>query len=161
MGKKLSFTASRHKGVRLFRWSVLALAGVASGAMLGEMAAGTRLGGGGTDEPASYSHLSANPDALVAQGDGGILPCPGCADSYGVALRLRADDDRMSNEFRELGAVDIDPPILADAGDDYRYGGRFPDPEPGAAVTSADPQAPGPADESPAPDMMTPVPAEY
>ncbi|AJA08382.1 Putative membrane protein [Sphingopyxis fribergensis] len=161
MGKKLSFAASRHKGVRLFRWSVLALAGVTAGAMLGEMAAGTRLGGE-TGGRTSYSNLSANPDALVAQRDGGILPCPGCADSYGVALRLRADRDiRMSDEFRELGAVDIDPPILADPGDDYRYGGRFPDPEPHAAATSEDLRAVGTADESPALDVMLPTPAEY
>jgi len=161
MGKKLSFAASRHKGVRLFRWSVLALAGVTAGAMLGEMAAGTRLGGE-TGGRASYSNLSANPDALVAQGDGGILPCPGCADSYGVALRLQADRDvRMSDEFRELGAVDIDPPMLTEAGDDYRYGGRFPDPEPHAAATSEDPPANAPADESPALDMRPPVPAEF
>lgn len=151
MGKKLSFAASRHKGVRLLRWSVLALAGVTAGAMLGEMAAGTRLGGE-TGERASYSNLSANPAALVAQHDGGILPCPGCADSYGVALRLRADRDvRMSDEFRELGAVDIDPPILADPADDYRYGGRFPDPEPHAAAASDGAHAVGPADDAPAP----------
>jgi len=101
---------------------MLALAGVGGGMMLGEMVAGTRLGAG-VDEPASYSHLSANPDALVPQGEG-AAPCPDCADSYGVAMRLRAHrDDRMSDEFRELGAVDLDPPLPADAGDDYRYGG--------------------------------------
>ncbi|WP_192645388.1 hypothetical protein [Sphingopyxis sp. OAS728] len=161
MGKKLSFAVSRHKGVRLFRWSVLALAGVTAGAMLGEMAAGTRLGSE-TGGRASYSDLSANPDALVSQGDGGILPCPGCADGYGVALRLRAERDvRMSDEFRELGAVNVDPPIQADAHDDYRYGGRFPDPEPHAAATSEDPHTNGPADESPALDMTPPVPAEF
>jgi hypothetical protein len=147
--------------MRLLRWSVLALAGVTAGAMLGEMVAGTRLGGE-TGGRASYSNLSANPDALVAQADGGILPCPGCADSYGVALRLRADRDvRMSDEFRELGAVDVDPPIRADAHDDYRYGGRFPDPEPHAAATSEDSHMNRPADESPALGMMPPIPAEF
>lgn len=160
MGKKLSFFASRHKGVRLFRWSVLALAGVAAGATLGEMAAGTRLGSE-TGERASYSNLSANPDALVAQGDGGLIACPGCADSYGVALRLRADRDvRMSDDFRELGAVDIDPPILVDAGDDYRYGGRFPD----GALDEDEPREDPPtlpADELPSPELMAPEPAGY
>ena len=139
MAKKLSFVASRHNGVRLFRWSALAFAGVTGGMLLGEMAAGTRLGSG-IGGPASYAHLSANPDALAPQGDGRAAPCSGCADSYGVAMRLRAHrDDRMSAEFRELGAIDNDPPMPADAGDDYRYGGRFPDPEPGAAATSEDP----------------------
>jgi hypothetical protein len=138
MARKLSFVASRHTGVRLFRWLALAFAGVTAGMVLGEMAAGTRLGSG-IGEPASYSRLSANPDALVQQGEGAVS-CTGCADSYGVAMRLRAHrDDRMSDEFRELGAVDNDPPMPADAGDDYRYGGRFPDPEPTAAMTSEDP----------------------
>jgi len=160
MARKLYVAASRDAGVWLVRLSALALAGVTGGIMLGEMAAGTRLGNR-ADEPASYSHLSANPDALVPQGDG-AAPCPGCANSYGVALRLRADrDDRMGDEFRELGAVDVDPPILADAADDYRYGGRFPDPEPGAAVTSEGPDAMMPASDSSLTDKITPVPAEY
>lgn len=136
MLKKLSVAASRHTGMRLLRWSTLALAGVVGGMMLGDMAASTRLGGGG-GEPANYSRLSANPDALVPQGD--IAPaCIGCADSYGAAMRLRAHQDRrtynrMGDEFRELGVVDVDPPTpaeYAEPADDYRYGGRFPDPEP-------------------------------
>lgn len=160
MARKLSVAASRNAGVWLFRLSVLALAGVIGGMMLGEMAAGTRLGRAGS-EPASYSHLSANPDALVPQGSG-AAPCSGCADSYGVALRLRAHrDDRMSDEFRDLGAVDVDPPILADAGDDYRYGGRFPDPEPGTVSTSEGPHPIGPTGDSSPTDRITPVPAEY
>lgn len=145
--------------MRLFRWSVLAAAGVTAGAILGEMVAGTRLGGE-AGEQASYSDLSGNPDALVAQGEGGILPCPDCADSYGVALRRGADHDvRMSDEFRELGAIDIDPPILADADDDYRYGGRFPDPESSEVLTNADALAMRSADEASA--NMISAPAEY
>lgn len=147
-------------GVRLFRWSVLALAGVTAGAMLGEMAAGTRLGGE-TGERAAYSDLSANPDALVMQGEGGILPCPGCADSYGVARQLRAEDARMSDEFRKLGTVDLHAQMLADASDDYRYGGRFSDPEPDASGTSEDPHAMAPVDEAPTADVMSLAPAEY
>ena len=160
MVRKLSVAASRNGGERLLRWSALALVGVAGGMMLGEMAVGTRSAGR-DGEPASYAHLSANPGALVPQGDG-AAPCPDCADSYGVAARLRADrDDRMSDEFRELGAVDIDPPLRPDAGDDYRYGGRFPDPEPRTAATSEEPHAIVPTGDSSPIDMIAPVPAEY
>jgi hypothetical protein len=126
------------------------------------MAAGTRLGGR-SGEPASYSRLSANPDAVAPQG-GGAVPCLDCANSYGVAIRLRAHrDDRMIDDaFRELGAVDVDPPILADASDDYRYGGRFPDPAPGAARMDEGPIADTPAGDPPPSDMTaTPVAAEY
>ncbi|KQZ71535.1 hypothetical protein ASE06_19165 [Sphingopyxis sp. Root214] len=162
MARKLSFAASRRTGARLFRWWALALAGVIGGALLGEMAVGTRLGGGGS-EPASYSRLSANPDALAPQGSG-AAPCLDCADSYGVAIRLRAHRDEMMSDdaFRELGAVDVDPPILADVSDDYRYGGRFPDPEPAAAATGEDPPTDMPAGEASPPDITkAPVPAEY
>jgi hypothetical protein len=131
MGKKLSFTASRNPAARMLRWLLLALVGVVGGMMLGEMAASTRLGRI-SDEPATYAHFSANPDALVPQGE--VAPdCIGCADSYGAAMRLRAHrDDRMSDEFRELGAVEVDPPAPVEPADGYRYGGRFPDPEPPA-----------------------------
>lgn len=162
MRKKLSYTASRRTGARLFRWSALALAGITGGALLGEMAAGTRLGKEMAG-PASYSHLSANPDALVAQGSG-AAPCLDCADSYGVAARLRARrDDRINDDaFRELGAVDVDPPIMADAADDYRYGGRFPDAEPLAAVISVDPRADVMGgDPSPDGNTAAPIAAEY
>jgi len=113
--------------------------------MLGEMAADRRLGGS-SDDPASYAHLSANPDALVPQGKS-APDCLGCADSYGAALRLRAHrndqgDDRMGDEFRELGAVEVDTPTPTEPEDDYRYGGRFPDPEPPARVAAATPPAP-------------------
>ena len=129
MATKLSFAASRHRGVRLFRWSAVVFAGVGGGMLLGEMAVGTRLGGG-IGEPATYSHLSANPDA-AAPPAGGAAPCLDCRDSYGVAARLRADrESRMSDEFRKLGAVDVNPPAPGEPDDGYRYGGRFPDPPP-------------------------------
>ncbi|MHA4837010.1 hypothetical protein [Sphingopyxis sp. MSC1_008] len=161
MTRKLSFVASRNAGVWLFRLSVLALVGVTGGMMLGEMAVGTRLGRE-TGEPASYSRLSANPDALEPQGDG-AAPCLDCGDSYGVALRLRAHrDNRMSDEFRELGAVDVDPPILADTDDDYLYGGRFPDPEPAVTASGEDPRGDTPvSDLSPPDTTAVPVPVEY
>ena len=115
--------------MQLFRWSVLALVGVTGGMLLGEMAVGTRSGSR-MGEPATYSHLSANPDA-AAPPVGGAAPCLDCRDSYGVAARLRDDrESRMSDEFRELGAVDLDPPASGEPDDGYRYGGRFPDPPP-------------------------------
>lgn len=133
--------------VRLFRWSILVLAGLAGGMALGEMAAGSRAGID-SHEPASFSHLSANPDALMPQADG-AAPCLDCADSYGVAVKLRADRDRrMSDEFRELGAVDVDPPASAYPDDGYRFGGRFPDPPPEVAV-----------DQHPAPGTLAPPPS--
>lgn len=133
MLKKLSFAPSRHSGARLVRWSALALAGVIGGMLLGEMAAGKRLGSGAA-EGTPYSHLSANPDAS-APVMGGATPCLACPDSYGVAAGLRAErENRMSNEFRDLGAVDLDLRPLSEPDDDgYRYGGRFPDPPPSEA----------------------------
>lgn len=131
-------------GVRLFRWSMLILAAVAGGIALGEMTIGSRARIGG-HEPASYSHLSANPQALMSQGDG-AAPCLDCPDSYGVAVKLRANRDRrMSDEFRELGAVDVDSPARADPDDGYRFGGRFPDPPPEVVV-----------DQHPAPGTLAP-----
>mgnify|MGYP003382052201 CR=1 FL=1 len=91
-------------------------------------------------EPAGYSHLSANPDA-AAPAAGGAAPCLDCPDSYGVAARMRADrENRMSSEFRELGAVDIEPPASSQSYDGYAFGGRFPDPpprDPGTAIADA------------------------
>lgn len=126
--------------------------------MLGDMAASTRLSSGG-DDPAHYSRLSANPDALVRQGESASA-CLGCADSYGAAMRLRAHQDRltngrMSDEFRELGAVDVDPPMAAkyaEPADDYRYGGRFPDLDPparGGAAPTANVTAAAPDSDAP------------
>lgn len=138
MGKKLYFAPSRRAGLELFRWSMLALAGVGGGMALGEMAAGTRLqagAGAGAGGAVSYSGLSANPDALVPPGE--TSPgCPGCSDSYGVAARMRAQhENRMSEHLRELGSVDHDISPPAEAGDEYHYGGRFPDATSDAAET--------------------------
>jgi len=156
VAKKLSFAVSRHRGARLVRWSLLALAGAAGGIALGDMAAGSRLARG-PGEPASYSHLSANPGALTARG-GDAAPCPDCADSYGVAMRLRASrDDRMSDEFRELGAVKAHASPSYDVRDDYRYGGRFPEPQ--VAAASDDPRIITRAGENAPIDEMAPVPA--
>lgn len=127
---------SRNRGaVRLLRWSLLLLAGTGGGLLLGELVVGNRVKGL-LDPPPSYSRLSANPDALVPQGEA-AAPCLDCADSYGVAAQLRARrDDRMGEEFRELGTVDIDLATPIEPDDDYRYGGRFPDPEPQGGVAA-------------------------
>jgi hypothetical protein len=163
MATKLSFAASRHRGVRLFRWSALAFAGVSGGMLLGEMAVGPRLGGG-IGEAATYSHLSANPDA-AAPPPGGATPCLDCRDSYGVAARLRADrESRMSDEFRELGAVDLDPPASGEPDDGYRYGGRFPDPPPREAsrrIPDAQFASVGAADDKPLVAETTAPATEY
>lgn len=147
MARKLSVAEHRRAGIRLFFWAALALAGIAGGVLLGEMAVGTRLGDGARDS-ASYSRLSANPDALVPGGDAPSPACPGCADSYGVAARLRAErDDRMSDEFRALGAVDAEHMLAPEPTDDgYRYGGRFPDPPDADADITHDEAAPADAE---------------
>ena len=46
MARKLSVAEHRRAGIRLFFWAALALAGIAGGVLLGEMAVGTRLGDG-------------------------------------------------------------------------------------------------------------------
>lgn len=122
---------------RIFRWLLLLIAGTGGGMLLEDLVIGNRPGSASTDS-GSFSRLSANPDAMVAQGEG-APPCLDCADSYGVGVRMRADrGDRMSDEFRELGAVELDPPATADIDDGYRYGGRFPDTEPPAGDEAAD-----------------------
>lgn len=129
MARREAPIASRAAAVaRLARWVLLALLGIAIGAVLGDLAAGKRLGspsspGGG------YAGLSANPDASTT-GIAASPACPDCADSYGVAVRLRAERaERESDAYRELGAVDLDWPVPRPE-DEYRYGGRFPDPDP-------------------------------
>ena len=78
---------------------------------------------------ASFAGLSANPGALVTERTE-APPCPDCADSYGVAARLNAGRDRrMSDAFRDLGRIGEDAAMSPDPVDDYRYGGRLPDPE--------------------------------
>ena len=159
MAKKLSFAANRPERAWLLRWSLLAFVGIIGGIWLGEMAAGSRPRGGSSDV-ASFSRLSANPDALVAESDG-TDPCLDCADSYGVAKRLRANsDDRMSDEFRALGEIKTDAPTPADPQDDYRYGGRFPDPEPQMAPTIDAPELIVAAGERTAGGPVQPVPPD-
>lgn len=156
MKRKLSFAASRSPGHRLVRWVFVALAGTIVGLMLGEMVARPMLEKRAA-AAASFSRLSANPDAQMTP-SAGAAPCLDCPDSYGVAIRLRSDrEQRMSDEFRELGAVDVDPPVPADIDDGYRYGGRFPDPAPRATpapVPAANP-VPG-AEDSPATETSAP-----
>lgn len=163
MARKLYFAASRHSGVRLFRWSALALVGVTGGMLLGEMAVGSRLSSE-MGEPATYSHLSANPDA-AAPPVGGAAPCLDCRDSYGVAARLRADrESRMSDEFRDLGAVDVDPPTHNEPDDGYRYGGRFPDPPPHKArqhIADAKLASASAADDKPLVTEPSALPTDY
>lgn len=116
----------------LVRLLLLTLAGVFAGSLLGDLIAEPLAPTRGSDN-ASYAQHSANPDALVAQGET-APPCVACPDSYGVAARLRAERaPRMADAFRELGAVDTDAPLSAEPlpeppDDGYRYGGRFPDP---------------------------------
>ncbi|OHD06909.1 hypothetical protein [Sphingopyxis sp. RIFCSPHIGHO2_12_FULL_65_19] len=159
MAKKLSFAANRRERAWLLRWSLLAFVGIIGGIWLGEMAAGSRPRGGSSDV-ASFSRLSANPDALVAESDG-TDPCLDCADSYGVAMRLRANsDDRMSDEFRALGEIKTDEPTPADPQDDYRYGGRFPDREPQMAPTIGAPDVIVAAGERTPGGPVQPVPPD-
>lgn len=164
MAKKLSVSANRRERARLLRWSLLALVGIAGGILLGEMAAGSRPHGGSGDS-ASFSRLSANPDALVEESDE-TDPCLDCADSYGVAMRLRAHsdgrmrDDRMSGAFRALGEVKTDGEKPTEPQDDYRYGGRFPDPEPRmeTAIEAADVRQA--ASEHTPDEPVQPIPAD-
>ncbi len=111
----------------VLRLTLLALVGTICGALLGEMVAGQRLGNRAY-EPATYSGLSANPDAAAPPAIGED-PCPMCPDSYGVAAHLRAErQDRMDNAFRSLGSIEPEMPA-EEIDDGYRYGGRFPDRE--------------------------------
>lgn len=151
MARKRKSAASRDASMRrLMLASVLAAAGLGTGALLGVLAVGDGLRGGGSEAP-SFAGLSSNPDALVSSADASTIPCPDCADSYGVGRRLREEHDRrMSEPFRELGAVDIDAPApRLKADDEYRYGGRFPDPAP---VPGG-----GPVPAMPVPRMIVPV----
>lgn len=107
------------------RWLLLALAGIILGLALGRLATGSSRPGPLT-ESIPFSSLSANPDAAVPP-TSRAEPCRGCPDSYGVAARMRASrEKRMTQEFRELGYVEVDVSAPEEA-DGYRYGGRFPD----------------------------------
>lgn len=145
----------------MLRLLLLAFVGTICGALLGEMVAGQRLDNG-TYEPATYSGLSANPDAAATPAIGED-PCPMCPDSYGVAARLRAErQDRMDNAFRALGSIKPEMPA-DDIGDGYRYGGRFPESERDSrdmTINSGDassPSVPDPDDRIvPAEELFTP-----
>ncbi len=134
MRRKPRPSSSRDRAARRLVWALgLGLAGVAVGGLLG-VAVVDKGFDRAADSDASFAGLSANPDALVT-GQADAPPCPDCADSYGVAARLNARHDRpMSDAFRELGQVDGDslpsPELAPEPADDYRYGGRFPDPAP-------------------------------
>lgn len=139
MRRKPRPSPSRGRAARRLAWALgLGLAGLGGGTLLGLAVVDNGLGNKGGDRPAdggaSFAGFSANPDALVT-GQADAPPCPDCADSYGVAARLKArHDHRMSDAFRELGHVDDDvgptPEPAPEPTDDYQYGGRLPDPQP-------------------------------
>jgi hypothetical protein len=104
-------------------WLAIAGTGVVGGLLLGQLA----TGGVGSDRGgmASYAELTGNPNALAVESQA-AEPCYDCTDGsgYGTAMQSRfAREGRMADEFRELGAVEID--YASEPADDYRYGGRF------------------------------------
>jgi len=125
------FPPSRDRIVRTSLWVLgLCIAGLGGGSLLGMIAIGQGLGIHG-DSPPSFTDLSANPDAHVGAMAEATPYCPDCADSYGIAAQLRAEQDRrMSDPFRRLGEVDADILVPPPEPEPYRYGGRLPDPEP-------------------------------
>lgn len=103
--------------------------------MLGNLAIGDA--GKQANEVSSYAEFTGNPDATRVESLP-VEPCYGCADSYGVSMRLKsARDDRMDSAFRELGAVTID--YASEPADDYRYGGSFDDPGAAPAIAMQSP----------------------
>ncbi|MGV7121142.1 hypothetical protein [Sphingopyxis sp. 550A] len=130
MRRKSRPSPSRGRAGRRLVWALgLSVAGFAGGALLGLAVVDKGLDHAAGGD-ASFAGLSANPDALVT-GQTDAPPCPDCADSYGVAARLNARrDHRMSDAFRELGQVDGDIMPSPEPADNYRYGGRLPDPAP-------------------------------
>lgn len=162
MARRRDSAANRESdAARLIRWPLLLLAGVGVGLLLGEFAAGRRTPAY-SSEPGSFSRLSANPDAMVAQGEG-TAPCLDCPDSHAIGVRIPSiRDDRMGAEFRELGAIEPDPPRPnADIDDDYNYGGRFPDPEPGEwndMPSDGESASTGAGDGPPPADDLPPLP---
>ncbi len=122
---------SRDRIMRAFVWTMgLGVAGAVSGGLLGMIVVDQGFARYAEDSP-SFAGLSANPDALITEAAQASPPCPGCADSYGVAARLEAGrEERMSDPFRRLGEVDVDMTPPPEPTDDYHYGGRLPDPAP-------------------------------
>ena len=152
MAAKRRLPSSRDRlGHRLAFGLIVIVAGLGAGALLAVIVIGRGLGGKGPGS-ASFADLSANPKAAVADATS-APPCLECADSYGVSARLRAErENRLSEPFRRLGEVDegaaAPPPEGAD--DDYRYGGRFPDPPRPAMVIPV--ALPPVAEAEPSPD---------
>lgn len=109
--------------------------GAIGGIALGNLAIGDA--GEPADRANSYAEFTGNPDATRVESLP-VDPCYGCADSYGASMRLKsAREDRMDGEFRELGAVAID--YGSAPADDYRYGGRFDDPDAARPMTMQSP----------------------
>jgi hypothetical protein len=131
MTRERGLYPSRNAVERRLIWALaFVIAGLGGGALLGMIVVGKGLDGE-VREAASFAGLSANPDAHITETAPAAVSCPGCADSYGVAARLRAQrETRMSEPFRRLGEVDVDMPPPPEANDGYRYGGRLPDPAP-------------------------------
>lgn len=126
MTKKVAIT-SRDISLRRATIAVsLLVAGLLGGTLLGRVAVGSELLAGAGREP-DFASLSSNPDALVADPVPPLPPCYGCADSYGVAERMRAAREQDGEAYRALGEVDYDASMPDEPADDYRYGGRFPD----------------------------------
>ncbi len=125
MARERNPRTSRERGPpRWFYLVLLGVAGILGGLLLGELAAGNRLGNSAASKP-SYADLSANPNAMPAASTE-LQDCFDCASNYGAAARLHAGRDAPADgAFRELGAVELDGP-RAEPDDDYRYGGAFP-----------------------------------
>lgn len=143
MARRKNAISSRDRGQRLLWRLLLVVAGLGGGMLLGEIT--TQNLRVTTGDGASYSGLSANPDASRPV----TIPqdtCLDCPDNYGVAAQMRAArNTRMNDAFRELGAVDADTSPVRETTDEYRYGGRFPDADLSASevATSAEPPAEG------------------
>ncbi|MGL3822575.1 hypothetical protein [Sphingopyxis sp. R3-92] len=144
MARRKNAISSRDRGQRLLWSLLLVVAGLGGGMLLGEMTT-QNLRGVTAGDGASYSGLSANPDASrpVTMPQDTCLDCP---YNYGVAAQMRAArNTRMNDAFRELGAVDAAASPVRETTDEYRYGGRFPDADLSASevATSAEPPAEG------------------
>ena len=128
---------------RIARWFGVIAIGIVGGMIAGHLTIGHRYEQDGSGFR-SFAGRSGNPDAVGADVRP-VEPCYGCADSYGVASRLRAErEERMDPAFRELGAVEIDD--APSEQDDYSYGGRFEEPAAEAVVVSRPAQVPPIAD---------------
>lgn len=132
-------------------WTGTAGIGAIGGLLLGNFVVGHEVVAG--SETGSYAEVTGNPEALGVSSSFGE-PCYDCGPGYGAEMpRMAANDVRMNDAFRELGAVEID--YSSSPTEDYAYGGRFDDP---AAARSIVMQAPVPLDiAAPATDAPPPV----